>query len=264
MRFLGQWAAGEFIPDYDPAYEPPRQIDQAPPEQQPDLLTRAAMKFCLADAFHPGCEMPWAMRAPGMYMAPFRLKHAPFNSIEPSYGNQLTSDETSSPSGPLNRGQAPGGITRWMAVPWQTDSASCRSGYDKAYDPYLPTFWPARVPNQVMSPADYEAVMDTSKDLGERLQAFAHRASWFAPLGLDQPILQQYDRMIHHFGEMGLVEVRPGIPDDPNFPPSMQVQDVQPGQGAASLLGTPGPEEDMTDLTQIDKAHRFEPGSTLL
>ena len=264
MHFLGQWVEGQFIADDDPEFQPPRQIDEVPREQQPDLLTRAALEFCLADAFHPGCEMPWAMRAPGMYMAPFRLRQAPLNSIEPNYGSQLTSAITSSPSGPLNRGQAPGGITRWMALPWQTDSASCRSGYDKTYDPYLPTFWPAHVPNQVMSPMDYDTIMDTSRALGERLQAFAHRASWFAPLGLVTPMAQQYDRMIHHFGEMGVLEVRQGIPDDPSFPPTMQVQDIQPAPGAASLLGTSAAEEDPTDLTQIDKAHRFLPGSALL
>ena len=261
MRFLQQWAAGEFIADYDPDYHPPRHLDEVPPEEQPDLLTRAAMEFCLADAFHPGCEMPWIMRAPGMYMAPFRLKHAPPNSREPSYGTYLTIDETRALSGPVNRGQGPGGITRWMAIPWQADSASCRSGYDKTYDPYLPTFWPARVPNQVMSEADYNTVMDTNNDLGVRLQAFANRANWFAPLGLDKPYVQQLNHMIHHFAEMGIVEVRPGVSDDPAFPRTMQVQDYQP---AAADESQPGAAEkrievaDEIDLTQIDKVHRFD------
>ena len=272
MRFLQQWAAGEFFPDYDPEYQPPRHIDQVPPERQPDLLTRAAMEFCLADAFHPGCELPWPMRAPGMYMAPFRVKHAPPNSSEPSYGPQLTSAITGSPSGPVNRGQVPGGITRWMALPWQTDTASCRSGYDRAYDPYLPTFWPARVPNQVMSEADYDTVMDTNQELGQRLQAFANRADWFAPLG--QGYVHQLNHMIHHFGEMGVVEVRQGVPDDPNFPPTMQVQAYRPAAasetqpGAAAQMPTLGAEENLTetgdvfDLTQIEKVHRFPPGTT--
>jgi hypothetical protein len=267
MRFLQQWAAGEFIADYDPEYQPPLNIDEVPPEVQPDLLTRAAMEFCLADAFHPGCEMPWPMRAPGMYMAPFRLKHAPPNSTEPNYGGQLTSTITSSPSGPLNRGQVPGGITRWMAIPWQTDAASCRSGYDKAYDPYLPTFWPARVPNQVMSEADYNTVMDPNQELGQRLQAFANRASWFAPLGLDQPYAHQLNHMIHHFDEMGIVEVRQGIPDDPAFPPTMQVKDSKP---ASAEEPRPGAEEkrieavDEFDLTGIEKVHRFRRRTTHL
>jgi hypothetical protein len=266
MRFLRQWAAGEFMADYDPEYQPPRQIDQVPPAQQPDLLTRAAMEFCLADAFHPGCEMPWPMRAPGMYMAPFRLKHAPPNSREPNYGMYLTSTITSSPSGPLNRGQVPGGITRWMAIPWQTDAASCRAGYDKMYDPYLPTFWPARVPNQVMSEADYNTVMDTDNDLGQRLQAFANRANWFAPLGLDKPYVHQLNHMIHHFDEMGIVEMRQGLPDDPMFPPTMQVQDYKPAateesQPSAASLGADEKRiepVDEVDLTQIEKVHRFQ------
>ncbi len=264
MRFLKQWAAGEFIPDYDPDYQPARSINEVPAERQPDLLTRAAMEFCLADAFHPGCELPWTMRAPGMYMAPFRLKHGPPNSKEPSYGIYLTSAEALAPNGPLNRGQVPGGITRWMAIPWQTDAASCRSGYDKTYDPYLPTFWPARVPNQVMSEADYETVMDTDQDLGQRLQAFANRASWFAPLGLDKPYAHQLNHMIHHFAEMGVLEVRQGLPDDPNFPPAMQVQDYKPAATDESLMLMPGAEKDHietldeVDLTQIEKVHRFE------
>jgi hypothetical protein len=266
IRFLKQWAAGDFIPDYDPEYAPPRHLDQVPPARQPDLLTRAAMEFCLADAFHPGCEMPWPMRAPGMYMAPFRLKHAPPNSKEPSYGIHLTSAEALAPSGPLKRGQVPGGITRWMALPWQTDAASCRSGYDKTYDPYLPTFWPARVPNQVMSEADYNTVMDTDKDIGERLQAFANRANWFAPLGLDKPYVQQLDHMIHHFDEMGILEVRQGLSDDPRFPPTMQVQDYKPAavegfQPSVTFLGAEVRRieaVDEVDLSQIEKVHRFQ------
>jgi hypothetical protein len=68
-------------------------------------------------------------------------------------------------------------------VPWQTDTASCRSGYLKTYDPSLPTFWPARVPNQVLTQADYEIVLDPEQPLADRLAAFARRAAWLRPLG---------------------------------------------------------------------------------
>jgi L-lysine epsilon oxidase C-terminal domain len=40
------------------------------------MLDRASLEFCLADAFHPGCEMTWPMRTAGLYMAPFRIAHA--------------------------------------------------------------------------------------------------------------------------------------------------------------------------------------------
>ena len=47
-----------------------------------------------------------------------------------------------------------------MAVPWQTDTSSCLSRYKHDVDGYLPTFWPARVPNDVLDLESYQAVMD--------------------------------------------------------------------------------------------------------
>ena len=94
---------------------------------QPDTLTRAAMEFCLADAFHPGCEMTWPMRQTTLYMAPFRLTHQAKGWIEPDSGGVLTSANFGDPCS----AQGAGGVSRWMAVPWQADTASCRSGYDK-------------------------------------------------------------------------------------------------------------------------------------
>jgi hypothetical protein len=115
-----------------------------------------------------------------------------------------------------------------------------------------------------MSEADYNTVMDSNNDLGQRLQAFANRASWFAPLGLDKPYVHQLNHMIHHFAEMGIVEVRPGVPDDPAFPPTMQVQDYKPAAGSQPGAAFHGAEEkliepvDEIDLTQIEKVHRFQ------
>ncbi|MNJ59620.1 hypothetical protein D3C77_553160 [compost metagenome] len=124
--------------------------------------------------------------------------------------------------GPLYA-QFPGAITRWMAIPWQTDTASCRSGYDKQYDPYLPTFWPARVPNQVLSDENYRKVMDTLLDRKERLTAFHIRSEWDRTLGVGAD--HQLEVMVEHFDRQGIVEVRDGIPNDPDFPPLMQVED---------------------------------------
>jgi hypothetical protein len=129
LRMLQQWSAGDFDADYVPSPHPPRHIEDVPLAEQPDMLDRASLEFCLADAFHPGCEMTWPMRTAGLYMAPFRIAHAAPGWIEPEYGPVLGPDLISLPNGPLLGGQLPGGITRWMAVPWQTDTASCRSGY---------------------------------------------------------------------------------------------------------------------------------------
>ena len=167
---LQRWAAGDFVPGVVGTI--PSRLEDLPIEAQPAALDRAALEACLGDAFHPGCEATWPMRVGSMYASPFRLLHR--NGPEPDYGDVLTPAVALSADGPL-AGSGPGGVTRWMAVPWQADTASCRSGYqygDTPVDPYLPTFWAARVPNHVMPEQSYERVLDTSLPLDERREAF--------------------------------------------------------------------------------------------
>jgi hypothetical protein len=254
LALLQEWAAGDCEADYDPAQEPPRRLDDLLVADQPAMLDRAALDYCLADAFHPGCEMTWPMRHATLYMAPFRIAHAEHGWIEPDYGAGLIQDTLSLPDGPLGA-QLPGGLTRWMAVPWQTDTASCRSGYQKTYDPYVPTFWPARVPNQVLTRADYNIVMDESHPLGERLAAFAHRAAWIRGLG-SKSYTDQINNMIAHFGALGVVEHRQG-PGDEHFPAVMQVEHLP---ARARALTEPPHDADRLDLTGIEKVRRFPHG----
>jgi hypothetical protein len=227
LAMLDYWAEGKFIADYDPEAKPPRSIDEVPLAEQPAMLDRAALEFCLADAFHPGCEMTWPVRHATMYSEPYRWRHRNMDNPEPDYGKTLTPAEALSYNGPLYA-QFAGSITRWMAIPWQTDTASCRSGYDPQYDPYLPTFWPARVPNQVLSEEDYRTVMDTTLSRKARQAAFNKRADWDRTLGVGYE--NQLETMVKHFDRQGIVEVRAGIADDPDFPPVMQVED-QGGKG---------------------------------
>ena len=222
LKFLQQWASGDFIADHDPDARTPRRLEDVSAAEQGDMLTRAALEFCLADAFHPGCEMTWPMRAATLYMAPFRVAHAAEGWIAPALGEVLTSDSVTIPNGPLY-GQVPGGLSRWMAVPWQTDTASCRSGYDTSYDPYVPTFWPARVPNQVLTKENYAVVMDPACPPSERRAAFANRAAWIDPLGTTS-YTDQINNMIAHFDHLGVVEAREG-PKDAAFPAHFEVED---------------------------------------
>lgn len=258
LDLLGQWADGDFEPDYDPNSSSATALDEIPIAEQPAMLDRAALEFCVADAFHPGCEMTWIMRNPAMYTAPFRLAVADPDWIEPSYGPSLASDDIAFTGGPLGP-QPPGGLTRWMAVPWQTDTASCRAGYLKTYDPYLPTFWPARVPNQVLAVEDYDVVMDTRRSLGERLSAFARRVSWYRLLGTGS-YLDQVNAMVTEFGAMGVIEPRPG-PGDAEFPAEIEAEDVAPESRSAAkerAFETGGHE--LMDLTKIEKLRRFPHG----
>jgi hypothetical protein len=220
-RMFQYWADGEFVDDWG-TVDLVRELTALPVAEQPAALDRAALDFCLADAFHPGCEVTWPIRHPSMFAAPFRIRHRAPDQPEPYYGTVLTPETALSVNGPLYA-QGPGDLTRWMAVPWQTDTASCRSGYELALsprnDPYLPTFWPARVPNHVLTEEDYQIVIDESRPLEERNEAFERRAVWLR--GLKGQNAEQLSQMIDDWYQLGIVEVRPGAKD---FPSRMQVE----------------------------------------
>ncbi|WP_318209261.1 LodA/GoxA family CTQ-dependent oxidase [Streptomyces sp. SJL17-1] len=219
-RLLERWTRGDFVPDHVPGPDAtPTELDRLPLAVRPAALDRAALSFCLADAFHPGCEITWPMRHTTLYSAPFRIR--PRSGPERSYGKVLTPKTALAYGGPLYA-QGPGDLTRWMAVPWQTDTASCRSGYERRYDPYLPTFWPARVPNHVLTEEDYLIAVDTTRPREERLAAFYRRAPW--DRWLPSPYKATINAMVKDFGRLGLVERRPGATDDPLLPTEMLVE----------------------------------------
>jgi L-lysine epsilon oxidase-like protein len=222
-RMLQAWAAGQFVADGAPAHPRPTDLAQVPLAEQPATLDRAALEFCLADAFHPGCELTWPVRHLTLYDRPFRIRHRPPGTPEPDYGPTLTPAIALSPDGPLHA-QGPGDLTRWMGLPWQADTAFCRSGYAKEYDPYIPTFWPARVPNQVLTEEAYAIVMDPTLPLDERLGAFAGRDLWTRAIdAFSRDTAKRMERMVQIFGEMGVVEPRDG-PTDPAFPAALMVE----------------------------------------
>ena len=244
---LQRWVNGDFTADHgDPRLKPPTTLEEVPLAERPAMLDRAALDFCLADAFHPGCEMTWPMRHLTLYRAPFRIRQRPEGVPEPDYGGTMNQQEALSARGPLYA-QGPGDINRWMGLPWQADTAYCRGGYDTTYDPFAPTFWPARVPNHVLAERDYAVVIDPTQPMSDRLAAFNDRTNWNKPL--HGKTAQQMEQMVRIFGSMGLVEVRPGVTRDPAFPAMMMVAsygpDVPPADAgsadpAATIAGVNG------------------------
>ena len=220
-----------------------------PLAEQPGILDRAALTYCLADAFHPGCELTWPMRRISLYTSMFRIQHRAAGEPEPDIGPQLTQRNALGLNGPLYA-QPPGGLTRWMALPWQGDTAYCRSGYQPAYDPYVPTFWPARVPNQVLTEGNYKIAIDTSKPRAERIAAYNRRDHWLRAVTQDNAgIAEVMQRMIDQFGDMGVVEARERKLDDPELPDVMYVENISPhvaealrAAGIAAGLLPPPPE----------------------
>lgn len=258
LSFLDQWVKGDFDSDFFengkcPFASGQQSIDDLPVKDQPDMLTKAAMDFCLADAFHPGCEMTWPMRTAGMYMAPFRLKHA--DRTEPTnswyYGAEMNSDVLTLAKGPLLGGQVAGGITRWMAIPWQTDTASCRDGYTSAYDPYIPTFWPARVPNNILSEKRYKETQDPQLSEETRKQAFAYREDWLDDLplhGKSPNYTNQINNMVRHFDSLAVVQQKKGKSDHHLFPKNMQVGITKVEEQRSALI-----EKALSEINRIKK-----------
>lgn len=230
---LGRWAAGDFKADWGQVVTP-RSIDEVPLALQPAMLDRAALDFCLADAFHPGCEVTWPIRHVSIYSSPFRIRHGVNPPTDPPAHSKLDQATALSARGPLQE-QGPGTLTRWMAVPWQADTAWCRSGYDEKYDEFAPTFWPARVPNHVLSEQDFAKAMDQNALPADRINAFAIRTDWNSPLDgpvpEDQRTKHAMDEMLQIFGSMGLLEERDGLRGDDIVPSRLFVASFGPDIG---------------------------------
>jgi hypothetical protein len=181
-RLMEQWAEGNFDPD--PKYRDRHaRLEDYPVEEQPHALDEAHLESCLGGPFHPGIELTWTMRRASMWKEPFRLNILPEGeSPRDDFGPILRPDVALGANGAVSA-SGPGTLTRWMGVPWQTDEASCLSGYDIATYLRLPSFWAARVPNQVMSELAYKRVQDTSLSFGQRLKHFNYRQEWLRYFG---------------------------------------------------------------------------------
>ncbi|MEF2549479.1 LodA/GoxA family CTQ-dependent oxidase [Aurantimonas sp. E1-2-R+4] len=218
--WLDKWVAGDFDADWDNPPPTYASIGEVPLAGQPEMLDRAAMHFCLADAFHPGCEVTWPIRHLSLFDGPYRIRRRAPGMPEPDYGDELTAERAIGPDGPLHA-QGPGDLTRWMAIPWQVDTAGCRSGYLPSPDPFLPTFWPARVPNTVLTREDYDKVVDDSLPVETRRAAYHSRRTWYYPLG-GASELDEMNKMVTHFARLGVIERWPGpkdgaLPELPKF-----------------------------------------------
>lgn len=221
--WLRQWAAGDFEADWpQDGLTFPRRLEDLPVAEQPGALDRAALDDCLGGPFHPGPEMTWPMRQTLLYAAPFRPRRR--TEPEPDWGPEMTSEIALAEDGPLSA-SGPGDLTRWLSVPWQTDVASCLSAYESALDDYLPAFWPAMAPNDVLALESYRLVVDPAASLEQRQRAFAHRVKWLRDLpGFGGSNRDRMNAFIRQWGDAGVVTRHPGPEDDAPFPETFWVE----------------------------------------
>jgi hypothetical protein len=238
-RKLRAWAAGDFVDGGGGT--PERALGDLPLQGRPAALDRAALESCLGGAFHPGIEVPWTLRARSVWERPFRLRVRGTSFKLRDYGNELTRETVFSGRGPL-QGVSPGDLTCWLGVPWHADGASCRSGYQRRLSRVWPTFWPARIPTQVLTEADYRIVMDRTRPMPARLAAFRRRHDWerFIARPTRPPTLEL---MVREWPKLGMVVERPG-PGDPQFPRTFKVEsyvgfDVEPKHEYGADLWVP-------------------------
>lgn len=201
---LRNWARGDFVADWDPDRSAPAGLESLPLRDRPAALTEAALENCLGGAFHPGCELSWPMRRAQLYDAPFRIRHRPAGAAERDFGKKLSPRVALSPDGPL-AASGPGDLTRWMSIPWQADTASCGSGYEPALSPYLPTFWPARSPNHVLTERQYRVALRPGLSSEERMKHFNARQDWLRDFPVFEGFLARARVFISGWSKVGII-----------------------------------------------------------
>jgi L-Lysine epsilon oxidase N-terminal/L-lysine epsilon oxidase C-terminal domain len=219
--WLERWAAGDFSNDKPAA---PRRFDDMTPQQQTESLTVTPLEECLGGPFHPGIELTWPMRNLIMWHEPFRLKVLP-EGVEPrdDFGPLLAPKIALAAGGPLD-GSGPGTLTRWLGVPWQTDEASCLSGYNPSTYLPLPSFWAARVPNQVLSEDSFKRLTDPSLNIAQRLKHFDYRQDWLRDLG--SAYQTRINNMVKEWWQLGIVapQAAPADDEQPFLPDRLWVE----------------------------------------
>jgi hypothetical protein len=120
MQFLlGQWAVGLFI------NEKTEGIDPGPMLKGPGrALDRGALSSALGGSFCPGGEATWIMRNSAIYSAAYRIRHAVPSPGALSQPAQVPGDPPATIAS-LADGQEPGDLTKYSAVPWQSDFNEC-------------------------------------------------------------------------------------------------------------------------------------------
>lgn len=197
---LEQWASGNFTTGIPKPIVP---FDELSVADQVNALLHAPLEECLGGPFHPGIEITWPFRHLMLWEEPFRLKLLPeHSSARDDYGGIITSEIALSKNGPLD-GSGPGSITRWLGVPWQTDEASCLSGYDVTLYLPLPSFWSVRVPNTILSMDSFDRISTTTINDGQKLKHFSYRVDWMRDFTTNYVI--RINRMVQKWHQLGII-----------------------------------------------------------
>lgn len=255
---LKKWRDGDFT-EGTPVVK--RDFNELTPAEQIDALNQAPLEDCLGGPFHPGIELTWTMRVKSMWSEPYRLNVLPKGEpIQLDFGDVLTPEIALGPNGPCSV-NGPGSLTRWMGVPWQTDEASCLSGYTVSTYLSLPSFWAARVPNQVFSEDGFLRIQDGDVNIAQRLKHLDYRQDWLRDIEADH--LQRLENMVEEWNHLGIItreEIK--VPNNENhYLPNVywvekgrNFDESDPDQTFAQVLYAEGDENSVVAVDNADKS----------
>ena len=119
-----------------------------------------------------------------------------------------------------------------MAVPWQTDTSSCLYAYTGWQENvFLPTFWPVRVPNNVLTKEQFDVITDAKRPYAERFDAFDYRNRqyWLRYLPPRENYVASINAFVTEWNQAGVVTAQTWTPSKTDlagqgFPTTMQVE----------------------------------------
>ncbi|HEV2802895.1 MAG TPA: LodA/GoxA family CTQ-dependent oxidase [Pyrinomonadaceae bacterium] len=142
LFILGQWAAGKFINETE------EDIPSSNPEASAKTgvdLDRGVLSNLLGGSFCPGGEASWIIRNPAIYRSPYRINLDPNFALNP-LGASLPQPlvpvgQPLNTSGDLSTGLQPGDLTKYSALPWQSDFNECATQtIDITYEQWNETY----------------------------------------------------------------------------------------------------------------------------
>jgi hypothetical protein len=157
--FLEQWSRNHFEPNAGAKLG------------RGEYLDMASLSNCLGGRYVPGIEVSFPIRESDMYetdwrasgSGPFRVKHRPMRYADAEESTPFLSGGWV-PAHGMNDGLEPGDISKFMAIPWQTDYNSCSihptsintAGHNTSTGNPLTLYWswPSQRPDAVYPATD--------------------------------------------------------------------------------------------------------------
>jgi len=143
LFILRQWADGRFVNEIDEGWLDPKTYSPflpypSTPPTTGRALDRGVLMNVLGGAFCPGGEVGWVMRNPSIYFEPYRIKADRSRSDFLQSAAQASQTKTTvqqdytfaietplSQNNNFTSGLQPGDLTKYMALPWQSDFNEC-------------------------------------------------------------------------------------------------------------------------------------------